>query len=54
MRFEMIDALVEEATGKVVEGDLTNPQEITEVWTFMRPHGSGPKGWVLSAIQQVA
>ena len=52
MRFEMIDALVDEA-GKVVEGDLTKPQEITEVWTFVRGHDSGPKGWILSAIQQV-
>ena len=52
MRFEMIDALVNEA-GKVVEGDLTKPQEITEVWTFVRGHDAGPKGWILSAIQQV-
>jgi len=53
MRYEMIDALVEEATGKVVEGDLHKLQEITELWTFVRPHGSGPRGWALSAIQQV-
>ena len=52
MRFEMIDALVDEA-GKVVEGDLVNAQEITEVWTFVRGHDVGPKGWILSAIQQV-
>ena len=52
MRFEMIDAMVDEA-GKVVEGDLTKLQEITEVWTFVRGHDAGPKGWILSAIQQV-
>jgi predicted lipid-binding transport protein (Tim44 family) len=43
---------VDEA-GKVVEGDLVNAQEITEVWTFVRGHDVGPKGWILSAIQQV-
>ncbi len=54
MRFEMIDALVERDTGKLVEGDLHKAQEITEVWTFVRAPGASPQGWTLSAIQQVA
>ncbi|MDB5570077.1 MAG: putative exported protein of unknown function [Hyphomicrobiales bacterium] len=54
MRFEMIDALVDRDTGKLVEGDLHKPQEITEVWTFVRAPGAGPQAWTLSAIQQVA
>jgi len=32
-----------------VDGDA-NPQEATELWTFMRVRGGG---WLLSAIQQV-
>jgi predicted lipid-binding transport protein (Tim44 family) len=53
MRYEVFDAVLERETGKVVHGDLKTPQEITEIWTFLRPHDSGPQGWVLAAIQQV-
>lgn len=50
MRYAMADAFVERGTGRVVEGDLNNPQQFTEVWTFRRePH----QAWKLSAIQQV-
>ena len=49
MRFSLIDALVDRATGRVAEGSLTTPTEVTEVWTFMRTHGGR---WLLSAIQQ--
>lgn len=49
MRFSLIDATLDRATGKVVSGDLTRPQESTELWTFRRD-GGGP--WILSAIQQ--
>ena len=49
MRFSLVNALTERATGKVVEGDATKPQEATELWTFRRDAG-GP--WMLSAIQQ--
>jgi predicted lipid-binding transport protein (Tim44 family) len=38
----------------VIEGDLVKPQETTEIWTFVRPTGSKPVDWKLSAIQQVA
>ncbi|WP_230531617.1 Tim44 domain-containing protein [Microvirga roseola] len=49
MRYSLTDAMVEKATGRVVEGDLSRPVEATEIWTFRREHG-GP--WKLSAIQQ--
>ncbi|WP_293866254.1 TIM44-like domain-containing protein [uncultured Alsobacter sp.] len=49
MRFSLVNALTERATGKVVEGDATKPQEATELWTFRRDAGGS---WMLSAIQQ--
>lgn len=50
MRYAMADAMVERGTGRVVEGDLNNPQQFTEVWTFRR---EPRQAWKLSAIQQV-
>jgi predicted lipid-binding transport protein (Tim44 family) len=52
MRYELIDALVDVKSGRVVEGSTTEPQEVTELWTFYRPTGSGANKWELSAIQQ--
>lgn len=52
MRYTVTDAVVEKATGRVVEGDLNHPQEVTEVWTFVRRPGETSEGWKLSAIQQ--
>jgi predicted lipid-binding transport protein (Tim44 family) len=49
MRFSLVNALVERATGKLVEGDADRPQEVTELWTFRRERG---QDWQLSAIQQ--
>ena len=49
MRFELIDKMVDRATGRVVEGSDTL-QEATELWTFRRTAGGQ---WLLSAIQQV-
>jgi predicted lipid-binding transport protein (Tim44 family) len=49
MRFSLNDCMVDRASGRVVEGDPTHPQEAAELWTFRRSHG-GP--WMLSAIQQ--
>lgn len=54
MRFSLIDVSVDRNTGKIVEGDPNQPVEVTEVWTFLRPAGSGPERWQLSAIQQTA
>ncbi len=52
MRFSMVDAVVERATGNVIEGNRDAPQEATEVWTFRRDHRDADRGWQLSAIQQ--
>ncbi|SFV07740.1 Predicted lipid-binding transport protein, Tim44 family [Methylobacterium sp. 174MFSha1.1] len=46
MRYTLRDAVIDRASGRVVE---TNPPEATEVWTFMRERGGQ---WVVSAIQQ--
>jgi predicted lipid-binding transport protein (Tim44 family) len=54
MRFSLVDILQDRATGRVVSGDPTQPVEVTEIWTFRRPAGSGPDGWKLSAIQQTS
>jgi predicted lipid-binding transport protein (Tim44 family) len=48
MRFELIDKMVERATGRIVEGS-DKPTEAVELWTFMRSRGGT---WLLSAIQQ--
>jgi predicted lipid-binding transport protein (Tim44 family) len=48
MRYSLVDTTLERGTGRVVEGN-GQPEEVTEVWTFMRPRGSN---WELSAIQQ--
>lgn len=48
MRFTLVDRMVERASGHTVEGGDA-PQEVTELWTFMRTRGGG---WLLSAIQQ--
>ena len=51
MRFSLINALTERATGRIVEGNATVPQEVTEHWTFVRSRGGD---WKLSGIQQAA
>lgn len=48
MRFGLID-VTRDATGKVVDGDPTQPTQATELWTFVRSQGGN---WTLSAIQQ--
>jgi len=50
MRFSLLDATFEEATGKLVEGSTTERQTSTEMWTFVR--GGPEERWLLSAIQQ--
>jgi predicted lipid-binding transport protein (Tim44 family) len=54
MRFSLVDAVVERATGKVVSGERTRPTEATELWTFRRDDRAHADGWQLSAIQQAA
>jgi predicted lipid-binding transport protein (Tim44 family) len=50
MRYSLIDTYVDRTTGRVVEGN-GQPEEVTEVWTFLRPRG---RNWELSAIQQTS
>lgn len=45
----MLDYVVDDATGAVVEGSRTAPVDLEEYWTFTRPVGDNP--WRLSAIQ---
>ena len=52
MRFSLVDATIDKASGRVVSGDAQRPQEVTEVWTFRRPAGGGSQSWALSGIQQ--
>lgn len=52
MRYAIADATVDLKTGQVVAGSRTEPQEATEVWTFVRPHLGNAQQWELSAIQQ--
>ena len=47
MRYSLVDTYLDRASGRVVEGG--QPEEVTEVWTFLRPRGGN---WELSAIQQ--
>jgi predicted lipid-binding transport protein (Tim44 family) len=48
MRYQIRDVTVDRASSQVVEGS-SEPQEVTELWTFRRERGGK---WVLSAIQQ--
>jgi len=50
MRYSLVDTTLDRTTGRVVEGN-GQPEEVTEVWTFMRPRGAN---WELSAIQQTS
>ena len=52
MRYSLVDAMLDRATGRVISGDRTAPQEVTEVWTFRRDERDPEQGWQLSAIQQ--
>ena len=49
MQFSALD-VTRDASGRVVDGDVTLRTMTTELWTFMRAHGGQ---WLLSAIQQV-
>lgn len=53
MRYSLVDAMIDRATGNVISGARVTPQEVTEVWTFRRDDRDPEQGWQLSAIQQV-
>jgi predicted lipid-binding transport protein (Tim44 family) len=46
----LLDYVVDEATGQVVDGSKTQPVKFEEYWTFARRTGAG--NWQLSAITQ--
>lgn len=48
MRYRMIDVMRDRTTGALTPDSREVPQEVTEVWTFVRPRGGE---WILSAIQ---
>ncbi|MBV8851579.1 MAG: TIM44-like domain-containing protein [Methylobacteriaceae bacterium] len=52
MRYSVLNPIVDQATGRVVSGSATVPEEVTEVWTFQRRPGGSAQDWQLSAIQQ--
>jgi predicted lipid-binding transport protein (Tim44 family) len=52
IRFSLIDTLADRISGRIVSSDQQVPQQVTEVWTFMRPAGGTTAEWKLSAIQQ--
>lgn len=54
MQFSLIDTMVDKASGRIVSGNPNQPEEATELWTFVRPAGGAPQAWLLSAIQQAA
>ena len=52
MQFQLIDTMVDRASGRIVSGDPNVPDQATELWTFVRGAGAGPDAWLLSAVQQ--
>jgi predicted lipid-binding transport protein (Tim44 family) len=52
MRYALRDAKVDIKSGRVVSGNKTDLQEVTEIWTFRRPRGAPTQAWRISAIQQ--
>jgi hypothetical protein len=54
MRYSLMDATVDRATGTLISGDATHASEATELWTFRRDDRVRDDSWELSAIQQTA
>jgi predicted lipid-binding transport protein (Tim44 family) len=52
MRYSVLNPIVDQASGRVVSGSGSVPEEVTEVWTFQRPRSGTARDWQLSAIQQ--
>lgn len=48
MRYRMVDVMRDRTSGALTPDSSEAPQEVTEVWTFVRPRGGE---WMLSAIQ---
>jgi predicted lipid-binding transport protein (Tim44 family) len=54
MRYSVLNPIIDQASGRVVSGSATVPEEVTELWTFQRPRGATARDWQLSAIQQAS
>jgi predicted lipid-binding transport protein (Tim44 family) len=52
MRYSVLNPIVDQASGRLVSGSASVPEEVTEVWTFQRPRSGSAQDWQLSAIQQ--
>jgi predicted lipid-binding transport protein (Tim44 family) len=52
MRYTVLNSIIEQASGRVVSGSTSVPEEVTEVWTFRRRPSGSAQDWLLSAIQQ--
>lgn len=52
MQYSLVDTMVDRASGRIVSGNPNQPDEVTELWSFVRAAGAGPDAWRLSAIQQ--
>lgn len=50
LHWSAVDYMVKAGTSTVADGDPSRPQEVTELWTFVRSRGGR---WLLSAIQQI-
>jgi predicted lipid-binding transport protein (Tim44 family) len=50
MRYSLVDRFVDRTSGQLMGGS-EQPDEVTEVWTFVRPRGGD---WMLSGIQQTS
>jgi predicted lipid-binding transport protein (Tim44 family) len=50
MRYSLVDRFVDRTSGQLMGGS-EQPEEVTEVWTFVRPRG---RDWMLSGIQQTS
>ena len=50
LRANLLDFIVDEKSGAVVQGSASEPVEFEEFWTFSRPVGPNP--WKLTAVQQ--
>lgn len=48
----LLDYTVDETTGDLVDGSMTNPVKFEEEWTWARP--AGTNGWKLEGIKVVA
>jgi predicted lipid-binding transport protein (Tim44 family) len=54
MRYSVLNPIIDQASGRIVSGSATVPEEVTELWTFQRPRGATARDWQLSAIQQAS